>query len=418
MSRLQVVSKVMVEVDADPSQVLGNALDRRENVAVSKPKERGSDNDQAQGHGSGLENVTVKKPKEARRGNDAEVHGSGLDSGAISRSKEVSRFRGEEVDTPTQWENRLLQTQATAAILSHTIDENKVRSMMDISHERIRVLEDELLRLRLAIESEHAENARLKDDLGRKNRDIAALTLHVDTLSQHLEEARASDATAFLSTRKDSVVETEALKGRLSRAERERDALMFQIQEVERRSRLEREEEAALREETAARAAEHERRAAYAELQRVRAEADAGSLRQQTEHWRAAARSAQDEVAALRTQLELPRIQDVRISSGTPSSAKTDKTIASELAKRQLQAKASSPSNHPPVNGAKEADAARQRLAQIAADIARLDDIMENNFGTAVGRTPTQRLQREQLRKQIDELNREASRIKAEFLKS
>ena len=336
-----------------------------------------------------------------------------------------------------------------SAKLNFLTDEDKVKRQSNDTQDRIQLIEDELLRLRLAYEAEQSETVRLRDELGRKNRDITALTVHVDTLSQHLETARAADANTYLHTKKDSVFETESLKARLSRAERERDALLFQVQETERRSRMERDEEAALREEVASRAAEHERRAAYAELQRARSEAEAGAARHQMEHWRAAARAAQNEVAGLRAELDMglrsevlegslrepatrPSLGNylhVAKSASKSTSQLSDAQAATELLKRQQQlVNGQSP---PDVVTRKQADEesqrkhkddvsrdqAKLRLTQIAGEIARLNDAMEE-IGPPAGRTLNQRLQREQLRKQIDELNREAAKIRAMFPQS
>jgi hypothetical protein len=299
--------------------------------------------------------------------------------------------------------------------------------------------DEELTKLRFKLESSQLENEELREELNRKQLEIASLTQNVETLTRHLEMARVTDSQSFLHTRKDNVMEVESLKARLSRAERDRDALVFQLEESERRSKMERDEESALREELAARSAESERRAAFAELQLGRAEAEAAAARQQVEHWRSAARIAQDEAGALRVQVET--LREIAFRNGSISVPVNflneqqrrpiyddDNRIATAIRHRQMQLM-QQPLNAlpheevesksietnstvpPPIN----VDASKKRLSEITQELGRLDDTMEN-MGPATSRTLQQRLYREQLRKQMDELNREAATIRASLV--
>lgn len=148
--------------------------------------------------------------------------------------------------------------------------------------------------------------AAVSRDLERVTRELDRANADRDAARKEAAEARETgEALAREETRRrqELVVEVEAWRGRLTKVERERDAAQFQLGEVERRARGEREDEAALRHDLAQRVAELERRAAYAELARTRAEAEASAARHQMELWKSVAREAEDEAAALRGQV-------------------------------------------------------------------------------------------------------------------
>ena len=152
-------------------------------------------------------------------------------------------------------------------------------------------------RLKADLELASSQVAQLREEISRRAKDDAS---RIEKL-----EARLAEMDSEIAKRThDSIVELEGHKSRALKAEREHDAAQFQLQEVERRYRSEREEEHGIRENLNSKAHELERRANIIELQRNRADAEASSARQQLEHWRSATRQAQDEAASLRAEVE------------------------------------------------------------------------------------------------------------------
>lgn len=271
-----------------------------------------------------------------------------------------------------------------------------------------------------------------RDDSMRKARELIALQNSVDTLTKHMEQNRASETQSFLHSKKDVVLEIEALKAKLSRAERDRDALIFELQEAERRTKTERNDEAAIREELAARAAESERHAALAELQRGKSEAESSAARHQIEHWKSAARAAQDEVASYRSEVEALREElawRVSVARQDQLSAaqqqqhnlahNEDAKIANGLLQRQQRAAAQQKILSPLASSSTQQRydnhqiaELEDRLSNILAQYRKTEDEMEN-FGPSSKRTLQERLQREQLRKKMDDLARQAAQVRS-----
>ena len=434
MERLVVLRRVAAAKDDDPLKVLQEAAARaQQQLGVSYEYEDDLRDEEHVVHFEG-----ARRSDRFRASTHSRQSSLGTDDGQHFVGGGRRHRSVENDDEALMYANMRRQAEGNAAMLF--------------------MVEEELARLKVAMDSRQDELDKLRDELSRKNREITALNMHVETLNDHIQSSRAADSQTFLHSRKDTVVETESLKARLSKAERERDALLIQLQESERRSKMEREEEAALREELTARAAESERRAAYAELQCGRADAEAGAARQQIEHWRSAARAAQDEVAALRAQVDTLRelvfrqsANPVTVVHNAPSASSSSSNGTTMMVQLQPSpAKIVSPDNEAAITlfrrqqkliegagggkGPNQGDkptpgislqqqqsssdnaqfAARRRLTEIAQELQRLDDAMED-LGPPSGRTLQQRLQREQLRRQMDELSREAAGIRVQL---
>lgn len=209
-------------------------------------------------------------------------------------------------------------------------------------------------------------------------------------------------------------METESLKTRLSRAERDRDSLAFQIQEMERRHALQLDEESQLHAEYSSRVLESERRASNAELARQRAEAEATACRQQLEHWKSATKYAQEEIASMRAQFssssngaaDFKRPFDGYSAPPPPAGggeSEDSRAAANALLRRQQQMQQQG-------GGGVDWNAAKQRLQEIASEVKELEDNMEN-VGNQATRTLQQRLTREKWRRRIEELKAEAATL-------
>lgn len=295
-----------------------------------------------------------------------------------------------------------LPVRQSAAIASH-------RQHVHQEEDRIRhaTLEEEIFRLTGLLERERSHSQEVKSELAKKTRELANQTLQVETLTLHLNNFRESDSQQFLHSKKDRVMETESLKTKLSRAERDRDSLSFQIQEMERRYALHKDEESQIHSEFTTRVLENERRVSNAELARQRAEAEASACRQQLEHWKSAARFAQEEIASMRAHSST-LLSTSSLSGGgekrngydygnhePPAESDDSRAAAAMLLRRQQQQQGV------------DAGPRQQRLQDIAAQVKQLEDRMEN-IGSAATRTLQQRLTREKWRREIDELQREA----------
>ncbi|KAH9261384.1 hypothetical protein BASA81_000016 [Batrachochytrium salamandrivorans] len=298
-----------------------------------------------------------------------------------------------------------LPARQSAAISTH-------RQHIHQEEDRIRhtILEEEIFRLTGLLERERSHSQEIKSELAKKTRELSNQTLQVETLTLHLNNFRESDSQQFLHSKKDRVMETESLKTKLSRAERDRDSLSFQIQEMERRHALHKDEESQIHSEFTTRVLENERRVSNAELARQRAEAEANACRQQLEHWKSAARFAQEEIASIRAHSSTSSStggdpmykrngydynnHDLPVESSDGSRAAANILLRRQQQQQQQQQGIDSGPRH-------------QRLQDIAVQIKQLEDNMEN-IGSAATRTLQQRLTREKWRREIDELQREA----------
>jgi hypothetical protein len=250
-------------------------------------------------------------------------------------------------------------------------------------------------KLKAELEATQAEVGGLRDELGKQA--SLADTWHV-TRSE-LEVRVAALAGENAKQVHAAVVELESHKTRALRAERERDSAVFQLQEVERRMRTERDEEQGVRETLASHAHDLERRANLVELQRGRAEAEASSARQQLEHWRSATRLAQDEVASLRGEVEA--LREARGGASAQRSAPVRFAAAPAFAVTKEPEPSVADVQPPKVDLA----ALQDRLRLLDAESKRLTEELDDT-GPARNRTLQARLQREQVRRRIDEVNR------------
>jgi len=245
---------------------------------------------------------------------------------------------------------------------------------------------------------------RAKEDAGR----LEAWNAMRGELESRLNELESSSAKRVM----DAVVEIEGHKSRAARAERERDALQFQLQEVERRHRADRDEELGIRETLNSRVSDFERRTNIIELQRSRAETEASAARQQLEYWRSSARAAQDEVAALRTHVE--QLRAGRLSAVVPPpqqqqqqlhlhGAEPSWSTASDVSPKPTAARAVAA-------GAANADKeTAEKIRVLEAEARQLSEALDD-IGPA--KTLKTRLVREQMRRKMQELRDQVGRLR------